>query len=285
MLAIVRWSLRYRILVVGIAAAVMVIGVAQLRSAPVDVLPEYSPPYVEVQTEAIGLSAAEVEQFVTVPLEALMLSGVAWVETIRSESVPGLSSIVLIFEPGTDVMRARQVVQERLTQAHILPKVAKPPQMIQPLSSASRVMIVSLASTSMSLTDLSVHARWTVRPRLMGVPGVANVAIWGHRERQLQVLVDPQRLRQPWGEPRPGHPDDGQLALGVAAELSPGVHAGRRRVHRHAQPAPRDPPRPPHPYAGGPRPRSDRWAAEPSSRRRRLGRRGSPAHDRRRPDR
>ena len=192
--AIVRWGLRFRLLVVGFAVAVMVIGVAQLRSAPFDVLPEYSPPYVEVQTEALGLSAAEVEQFVTVPMEALMLSGVAWVETIRSESVPGLSSIVLVFEPGTDIMRARQMVQERLTQAHALPNVAKPPQMIQPLSSASRVMIVSLASGSMSLTELSVHARWTVRPRLMGVPGVANVAIWGQRERQLQVLVDPTRL-------------------------------------------------------------------------------------------
>jgi Cu/Ag efflux pump CusA len=113
--AIVGWSLSFRVLVVGLAVALMAIGVAQLRSTSVDVLPEYSPPYVEIQTEALGLSAAEVEQFVTVPMEALMLSNVAWVETVRSESVPGLSSIVLIFEPGTDLMRARQVVQERLT--------------------------------------------------------------------------------------------------------------------------------------------------------------------------
>jgi CzcA family heavy metal efflux pump len=192
--AIVGWSLSFRVLVVGLAVALMAIGVAQLRSTSVDVLPEYSPPYVEIQTEALGLSAAEVEQFVTVPMEALMLSNVAWVETVRSESVPGLSSIVLIFEPGTDLMRARQVVQERLTEAHALPKVSKAPQMIQPLSSASRVMIVSLSSQTISMTDLSVLARWNVRPRLMGVTGVANVAIWGQRERQLQVLVDPARL-------------------------------------------------------------------------------------------
>jgi CzcA family heavy metal efflux pump len=172
----------------------MVLGVAQLRDTPVDVLPEYAPPYVEIQTEALGLSAAEVEDLVTVPIEALLLSNVAWVESIRSESVPGLSSIVLIFEPGTDLMRARQMVQERLPQAHALPNVSKPPQMIQPLSSASRVMIVGMSSSSMPLTDLSVLARWTVRPRLMGVPGVANVAIWGHREKQLQVQVDPARL-------------------------------------------------------------------------------------------
>jgi Cu/Ag efflux pump CusA len=194
MKSIVGWSLSFRVLVVGLAAAVLVLGGLQLRSAPVDALPEYSPPYVEVQTEALGLSAAEVEQFVTVPMEALMLNGVAFVDTIRSESVPGLSSIVLIFEPGTDLFRARQMVQERMAQAHALPNVSKPPQMIQPLSSASRVMIISLASAEMSPTDLSVLARWTVRPRLMGVEGVANVAIWGHRERQLQVLVDPARL-------------------------------------------------------------------------------------------
>ncbi len=192
--AIVGWSMSYRVLVLGLAAAIVVLGGVQLRDAPVDVLPEYSAPYVEVQTEALGLSAVEVEQFVTVPMEALMLSGVAFVDTIRSESVPGLSSIVLVFEPGTDLFRARQMVQERMSQAVALPNVSSPPQIIQPLSAASRVMIVSLASAVMSPTDLSVLARWTVRPRLMGVEGVANVAIWGQRERQLQILVDPERL-------------------------------------------------------------------------------------------
>ena len=99
-----------------------------------DVLPEFTPPIVEVQTEALGLSAEEVEQLITVPLEADLLNGVAGVDVIRSESVPGLSSIVLVFEPGTDVYQARQLVQERLTQAHALPNVSKPPTMLQPLS-------------------------------------------------------------------------------------------------------------------------------------------------------
>ena len=87
----------------------MFAGVIQLRDAKVDVLPEFGPPMVEIQTEALGLSAAEVEQLITVPLEADLLNGVAFLDEIRSESVPGLSSIVLIFEPGTDVS-ARQVV-------------------------------------------------------------------------------------------------------------------------------------------------------------------------------
>ena len=124
-----------------------------------------------------------------------MLNGVAWLQDIRSESVTGLSRIELIFEPGTDLQRARQVVQERLTMAHALPNVSKPPFMIQPLSSMSRTMMVRLTSEDVSPIEMSVLARWTIRPRLMGVPGVANVAIFGQRERQLQVQVDPERLR------------------------------------------------------------------------------------------
>ena len=111
------------------------------------------------------------------------------------QPVPGLSSIVLLFEPGTDIIRGRQMVQERLIQAGTLPKVSKPPVMLQPLSSAGRVMMVGLSSRSLSLMELSVLSRWTIRPRLMGVAGVANVAVWGHRERQLQVMVDPKRLQ------------------------------------------------------------------------------------------
>jgi CzcA family heavy metal efflux pump len=196
----IRWvvgsSLRSRGLVVVLAAALLFFGFTQLRNVPVDVLPEFSPPMVEVQTEALGLSAAEVEELITVPLEQDLLNGVAWLDTIRSESIPGLSRVELIFEPGTDLLRARQVVTERLTQSAGLPQVAKPPAMLQPLSSTSRVMMVGLSSKEVSAIRMSVLARWTIRPRLMGVPGVANVAIWGQRERQLQVQADPERLRE-----------------------------------------------------------------------------------------
>jgi CzcA family heavy metal efflux pump len=194
----IRWvvgsSLRSRGLVLVLAAALLFFGFTQLRNVPVDVLPEFSPPMVEVQTEALGLSAAEVEELITVPLEQDLLNGVAWLDTIRSESIPGLSRVELIFEPGTDLLRARQVVTERLTQSAGLPQVAKPPAMLQPLSSTSRVMMVGLSSKEVSAIQMSVLARWTIRPRLLGVPGVANVAIWGQRERQLQVQADPKRL-------------------------------------------------------------------------------------------
>ena len=113
--SIIGASLRFWMLLIAIAVGVMAIGIVQLRNAPVDVLPEFTPPYVEVQTEALGLSADEVEQMITVPLEADLLNGVEGVDVIRSESVSGLSDIVMVFESGTDVYHARQLVQERLT--------------------------------------------------------------------------------------------------------------------------------------------------------------------------
>ena len=195
--SIVRSSLKFQFLVITIAVAMMAFGVTQFRGMPVDVLPEFSPPFVEIQTEALGLSAEEVEQMITVPIEQDLLAGVAWLDVIRSESVPGLSSVLVYFEPGTDIYRARQMVTERLSTAAIaIPHVSKPPTMIQPLSSQSRFMIVGLSSEQLSLIEMSVLARWTIAPQLMGVPGVAHVAIWGNRDRQLQVQVDPVQLQE-----------------------------------------------------------------------------------------
>jgi Cu/Ag efflux pump CusA len=193
-----RWAIetgiKFRLLVVALAAAVLALGVIQLQGTRVDALPEFSPPYVEIQTEALGLSAAEVEQLITVPLEADLLNGVAFLDEIRSDSVPGLSSVVMIFEPGTDLYRARQLVAEKMTQSHALPNVSKPPVMLEPLSSSSRAMALGLSSDRLSLIEQSVLARWTIRPRLMGVPGVSNVSVFGQRDRQLQVQVDPAQL-------------------------------------------------------------------------------------------
>jgi CzcA family heavy metal efflux pump len=193
---LINTSLRLRVLVTVVAAGILFAGVTQLRDARVDLHPEFTPTIVEVQTEALGLSAQEVEQLITSPTEADLLNGVAWLDSIRSESVPGLSSIVMTFEPGTPLYRARQVVQERMSQAFALPGVSKPPQMLQPVSSTSRTMMIGLSSKTLSLIDISQLARWTIKPRLMGVQGVANVSTFGHRERQLQVQVDPKGLNE-----------------------------------------------------------------------------------------
>lgn len=187
--------MRFRGLVVVVAAATLVFGIVKLRDEPVDVLPEYGAPTVEVQTEALGLSAAEVEQLITVPMEQDLLNGIAFLKDIRSQSVPGLSRILLVFEPGTDIYLARQGVAERLSQAHALPQVSKPPQMLQPVSSENRVLMVGISSKTLSAIRMSVLTRWTIVPRLLGVPGVANVSIWGQRDRQVQVQVEPERLR------------------------------------------------------------------------------------------
>ncbi len=195
--ALVSSSIRLRGLVIGLAATVLATGFAVLPGAPADVYPEFTPPYVEIQTESLGLSAAEVEQLITVPLEADLLNGVEGVDVIRSSSTPGLSSIVLVFEPGFDVYKGRQLVQERLTQlgGAAFPNVSKPAVMLPPLSSSSRVMMIGLNSDELTPIQQSVIARWTIRPRLMGVQGVANVSVWGMRDQQIQVQVDPEKLR------------------------------------------------------------------------------------------
>lgn len=192
---IVSTALQFRVLVVALAITLLIAGVRIAGQTPLDVFPEFAPPLVEIQTEAPGLSTEEVESLITVPLENA-LNGVPWLQTLRSKSVLGLSSIVLFFEEGTDLLRARQMVQERVAvEAGRLPAVAHQPVMLSPLSSTSRVMKIGVSSAKLSQMDLSLLARWTIRPRLMAVPGVANVAVWGQRDRQLQVLVEPDTLR------------------------------------------------------------------------------------------
>lgn len=192
---IVASSLRFRFLAVAIAAGMVMFGGLQLQDSSVDVFPEFAPPRVEVQTGALGLTAHEVEQLVTVPLEET-LDGVAGLDEMRSKSVSQLSSIEMIFEPGTDLLEARQLVQERVALiTPTLPAWARPPVLIQPLSATSRVMKIGISSDEYSLMELSTIARYVIRSRLLRVPGVANVAIWGQRQQQLQVRVDPHNLR------------------------------------------------------------------------------------------
>jgi CzcA family heavy metal efflux pump len=192
---IVSASLHLRFVVVALAVVLMIVGIQIVRTTPLDVFPEFAPPLVEIQTEAPGLSTAEVESLVTAPIEN-SLNGIMSLKTLRSKSVLGLSSVVLIMQDGTDLLQARQLVQERLASAAAqLPSVARSPIILSPLSSTSRVMKIGVSSRTLSQMDLTTLARWTIRPRLMSIPGVANVAIWGQRDRQLQVLVDPDNLR------------------------------------------------------------------------------------------
>src|SRR5436189_3204303 len=162
---IVSTSLRLRVVVLALSIVLMIVGIQRARNAPLDVFPEFAPPLVEIQTEAPGLSTEEVEGLISVPLENA-LNGTMWLKTLRSKSVLGLSSVVLIFQEGTDLMRARQLVQERLSvEAARLPAVARPPVMLSPLSSTSRVMKIGVWSKKLSQMDLTQVAKWTIRPR------------------------------------------------------------------------------------------------------------------------
>ncbi len=175
-----RWivgsSLRFRYLVVAAAGAMVLYGAGQLRDSPVDVFPEFAPPLVEIQTPALGLSPSEVEALVTIPLEEA-LAGVPGIDVMRSKSVPQLSSVKMIFKPGTDLMEARQLVEERI-------------QVV------TRTVKIGISSDSLSVIDLSMIAYWTIRQRLLQVPGVANIAIWGERLEMLQVQVVPEWMEE-----------------------------------------------------------------------------------------
>jgi Cu/Ag efflux pump CusA len=197
---VLRWvvasSLRFRLLVLAAAAAMMALGAAQVRDMRVDVFPEFAPPQVEIQTICLGLSTSDVESLVTVPIEQV-LTGVEGLDDMRSKSVPQLSDIVLIFKQGTDVLQARQLVQERIqTIIHSLPTWASPPVMLPPLSATSRLMQIGMSSKSHSLIEMSMTAYWEIRARLLRVRGVANVAIWGERLQQEQVQVDVAKMRK-----------------------------------------------------------------------------------------
>jgi CzcA family heavy metal efflux pump len=194
MRSIVKSSLRFRYIVLALAVAMIGYGIAQIPNMPVDAFPEFAPPRVEIQTPSLGMTADEVEALVTVPLEQAF-NGVDNLDVMRSKSIPDLSSIELLFKPGTDVVAARQLVQERLTTVlTTLPTWAAPPVIIPPVSSTGRVMKIGVSSKELSVMDLSMIAYWTIRARLLGVPGVANVAIWGERVKMPQVQVDPQRM-------------------------------------------------------------------------------------------
>ncbi|MBK6917425.1 MAG: efflux RND transporter permease subunit [Deltaproteobacteria bacterium] len=195
MRALLSLCLRQRVVVAALAVLLMLVGIDAARTARIDAFPEFAPPKVEIQTEAPGLSSVEVETLVTRPLEDA-LGGTPLVATLRSKSVLGLSSVLVLFEPGTDLFRARQLVQERVALAQPnLPAHARAPVVLSPTSSTSRVLKIGLSSPTLSRLALSDLARWTLRPRLMAIAGVANVAVWGEARRELQIEVAPERLR------------------------------------------------------------------------------------------
>jgi CzcA family heavy metal efflux pump len=191
---LVHFSIRFRGPVIAVACLLVGYGIYALTRAKYDVYPEFAPPLVEIQTEAPGLSPDEVEALVTRPVENT-INGVSNLESIRSQSVQGLSIITAMFEEHSDVFRARQVVSERLAElAGAMPLGVKAPIMAPLTSAASMVLAVGLTSGKVSPMDLRTFADWTLRPRLIGVPGVAKAVVFGGEVRQLQIQVLPDRM-------------------------------------------------------------------------------------------
>ncbi len=192
--AVVRFSLRFRGVVVALATVAVAYGVYSLLQARFDVFPEFAPPEVVIQTSAPGLSPEQVEALVTQPIESAV-SGLEGIEALRSGSILGLSVITVIFRADTDVFMGRQLVSERLAAvAGELPAGMGPPEMTPLTSSTSIVLAVGLTSERQSPMALRTLADWTVRPRLLAVRGVAKVSVFGGEVRQLQVQLQPEKL-------------------------------------------------------------------------------------------
>jgi CzcA family heavy metal efflux pump len=192
--ALIGFSLRYRGIVIALGLLAVGYGLTVASRAKLDVFPEFAPPQVFIQTEAPGLSAEQVEDLVTRPVENVV-NGAGSLETIRSQSIQGLSVVLAIFREGTDIYRARQGVSERLAQVSSdLPQGVRVPRMMPLTSSTSLVLMLGMTSLKRSPMELRTFAEWTVRRRLLGVPGVASVVIFGGEVRQLQIQVLPERL-------------------------------------------------------------------------------------------
>ena len=191
--AIVRFSIRFNGVIIGLASLAVLYGIYSLTRSNLDVFPEFSPTQLVIQTESPGLSAELVEALVSQPIEN-SIAGTVGIDMMRSQSIPGLSVVTVIFKEGTDVYRNRQVVAERLgTLTSQLPQGITPN--ITPLtSSASTVMGVGLTSETRSLMELRTLVDWTIRPHLLAVPGVADVNVFGGKVRQFQIQVDPDKL-------------------------------------------------------------------------------------------
>ncbi|WP_298671489.1 efflux RND transporter permease subunit [uncultured Sphingomonas sp.] len=194
--ALIGLAVRFRGITVALACLLVVYGLLSLRHAEYGVYPEFAPPQVGIQTEAPGLSPEQVELLVTRPIEAVV-TGLPGVQAVRSNSIQGLSAINLVFAPGSDINRDRQLAAERLASvAQSLPQGVAAPALTPLTTSTSTILVVGLTSTRQSLMTLHTTAEWTVRRSLLAVPGVADATVFGGEVRSIQIQLHPDQLRR-----------------------------------------------------------------------------------------
>jgi Cu(I)/Ag(I) efflux system membrane protein CusA/SilA len=195
--SIIRYALNHRLLVVSLMALVVVYGTITVSHLPIDVFPDITKPTVTIMTEGHGLAPEEVETRITLPIESF-LNGIPGVERVRSQSGIGLSAVYVEFEWGTDIYRNRQLVQEKLALAkERLPKDVTP--VMGPIASLMgqiQQIAVYAKDKSISPMELRNTAEWVIRPRLMTIPGVAQVITMGGELKQYQILISAEKLNR-----------------------------------------------------------------------------------------
>lgn len=192
---IIHFSLHNRLIVLGAAVLLMIVGTYTATNMEVDVFPDLNAPTVVVMTEATGMAPEEVEYLVTFPIETA-LNGATDVRRVRSSSTTGFSIVWVEFDWGTDIYRARQIVSEKLAVIRdALPSNVGNPTLGPQSSILGELMIIGLTSEKTSLQELRTIADWTIRPRLLSTGGVAQVAVIGGEIKEYQILLDPERMK------------------------------------------------------------------------------------------
>ena len=195
MAALIRFSIKYPGVIIGFALLILMYGSFKIKQSPLNVFPEFSPTQVIIQTEAPGFSTDLVETLISKPIENV-ISGTIGIEQIRSQSIPGLSVVTVIFDDDSNILMNRQLISEKLTTlAKLLPNSITP--IITPLtSSASSVLGIGLTSEIKNLSELRTIAETVIIPQLMSVPGVADVNRFGGLVKQFHIEIDPKKLYQ-----------------------------------------------------------------------------------------
>ena len=219
---IIKFSLNNRLSILIAAVVLMVIGIYTAKNAEVDVFPDLNAPTVVVMTEANGMAPEEVERIVTFPIETAV-NGATNVRRVRSSSTTGFSIVQVEFDWRTDIYRARQIVTEKLSAiGESLPKSVGKPTLGPQSSILGEMMIIGLTidegNESLSMLDVREIADWIIRPRLLSISGVANVAVMGGDEKEYQVLLHPEKLRH--------HSVSVQEILDAVQEMNQNVSGG-----------------------------------------------------------
>ena len=193
--AIVRWSLRNRPVVIVATLLFVLFGIRSAQKLPIDAVPDVTNIQVQVITTAPALSPAEVEQYVTVPVERSM-AGIPRTSEVRSVSKYGVSVVTVAFEDGTDIYFARQLVNERMREAsEAVPEQYGRPVMGPISSGLGEVFQFVVRNDKLSLMQLEELLNWQIAPALRTVPGIVEVNSFGGEGRQYQVVLDPKRLQ------------------------------------------------------------------------------------------